>query len=192
MVAIHWDGAQRVVIKTAWMMPTRKRDDAYRDTCRSLCFVFFTPDRRGPPPPAQGTTQTQGSVFGSIVETKSCKKRNHADSGKRIRINCGDQTVIYNRMALRIFSASFTSSQLVITSSQQVITRGLACGIIIPDPHWGDWASMMAIHFSSWRSPPVKPPKEVVIASFGPCEKNWLSRGSALVRRTGYRVVPHL
>ena len=25
MVAIHWDGAQRVVIKTAWMMPTRKR-----------------------------------------------------------------------------------------------------------------------------------------------------------------------
>ena len=34
MVAIHWDGAQRVVIKTAWMMPTRKRDDAYGDTCQ--------------------------------------------------------------------------------------------------------------------------------------------------------------
>ena len=34
MVAIHWDGAQRVVIKTAWMMPTRKRDDAYRGTCQ--------------------------------------------------------------------------------------------------------------------------------------------------------------
>ena len=34
MVAIHWDGAQRVVIKTAWMMPTRKQDDAHRDTCQ--------------------------------------------------------------------------------------------------------------------------------------------------------------
>ena len=26
--------------------------------------------------------------------------------------------------------------------------------------------------FSSWRSPPVTTPKEVVIASFNPCEKN--------------------
>ena len=74
MVAIHWDGAQRVVIKTAWMMPTRKRDDAYRDTCQSLCVVFFTLDRRQVNKlPPQGTTQTQGSVFGSTVETKSCK-----------------------------------------------------------------------------------------------------------------------
>ena len=46
--------------------------------------------------------------------------------------------------------------------------------------------------FSSKRSPPVTPPKEVVIASFGPCEKNWLSRGSVPMRRSGNRVVQPL
>ena len=34
--------------------------------------------------------------------------------------------------------------------------------------------------------------KEVVIESFGPCEKNWLSRGSAPMRRSGNRVVQPL
>ena len=31
---IHWDGAQRVVIKTAWMMLAGKRDDTHRETCQ--------------------------------------------------------------------------------------------------------------------------------------------------------------
>ena len=36
----------------------------------------------------------------------------------------------------------------------------------------GSSSSSTVEAFSSWRSPPVTTPKEVVIASFNPCEKN--------------------
>ena len=132
MVAIHWDGAQRVVIKTAWMMPTRKQDDAHRDTCQDHLTQIGS-IKKGTP---HGTSYYE--IFMLCFLHTACyvpgnSRRRHMASGQHNRRNIGAKKTVRSATALCVTHGARTRSSATIASYPSITShRGRTTRLPLP------------------------------------------------------------